>query len=223
MTDLGIKKSNRHLVPGPQHCIWSQSQMKTGDPAGITNPSMQRQYLTGTRYHTLPLVLLGIHAAFREDLDCSSAELVYGSTLRLPGEFYASPTSTSPDQSNFSCFLVLQPVCRRSTHRCRKPESVPSGSTVTYPPPPMCTCALILVYSHLALAHTTSSLKYYLLDLNGQQYTVSVDRLKPAYLPNLDVSLLDPLDDLPVFCSDAPDPADTISFASPCSVSFAVR
>ena len=65
--------------------------------------------------------------------------------------------------------------------------------------------------------------KYYLLDLNGRQDTVSVDRLKPVYLPNPDVSLHDVLDDLPVFCSDAPYPAHTTYFASPRSVSFALQ
>ncbi len=34
----------------------------------------------------LPLVLLGIRAAVKEDLKCSTAEMVYGATLRLPGE-----------------------------------------------------------------------------------------------------------------------------------------
>ena len=48
---------------------------------------------------------LGIRAAFCEDLDCSSAKLVYGTTLRLHGEFYESPTSTSPDPSNYMRFL----------------------------------------------------------------------------------------------------------------------
>eukprot|EP00117_Sycon_ciliatum_P006580 scpid33650/ scgid10060/ Retrovirus-related Pol polyprotein from transposon 412; Protease; Reverse transcriptase; Endonuclease len=37
----------------------------------------------------LPLVLLGIRSSLRTDLGCSSAELVYGSTLRLPGDFLA--------------------------------------------------------------------------------------------------------------------------------------
>ena len=35
----------------------------------------------------LPLVLLGMRTAWREDPDCSPAELVYGSQLRIPGEF----------------------------------------------------------------------------------------------------------------------------------------
>ena len=31
-------------------------------------------------------ILLGIHTAFKEDIGCSSAQLVYGTTLRIPGE-----------------------------------------------------------------------------------------------------------------------------------------
>jgi transposase InsO family protein len=34
----------------------------------------------------LPLVLLGIRTAFKEDLQASVAELVYGEPLRIPGE-----------------------------------------------------------------------------------------------------------------------------------------
>ncbi|GFR09961.1 uncharacterized protein TNCT_692641 [Trichonephila clavata] len=35
----------------------------------------------------LPVVLLGIRSVFKKDLQSSSAELVYGEPLRLPGEF----------------------------------------------------------------------------------------------------------------------------------------
>nr|XP_054924960.1 protein NYNRIN-like [Dermacentor andersoni] len=36
----------------------------------------------------LPLILLGIRTAVKTDIGCSAAELVYGTTLRLPGEFF---------------------------------------------------------------------------------------------------------------------------------------
>ena len=43
----------------------------------------------------LPLILLGIRSVPKEDLGCSSSELVNGTTLRLPGQFFEStPTST---------------------------------------------------------------------------------------------------------------------------------
>ena len=38
---------------------------------------------------SLPLVLLGIRTAYKHDLRCTAAELVYGTTLRLPAEFFA--------------------------------------------------------------------------------------------------------------------------------------
>ena len=34
---------------------------------------------------TLPMVLLGMRAAVKQDINCSVAEMVYGEQLRLPG------------------------------------------------------------------------------------------------------------------------------------------
>ena len=50
----------------------------------------------------LPLVLLGIRTALKEDIASSAAEMVYGSTLRLPGEFFTpSQTNSLPDPSDY--------------------------------------------------------------------------------------------------------------------------
>ncbi|BHF66831.1 hypothetical protein SprV_0200985400 [Sparganum proliferum] len=46
----------------------------------------------------LPLALLGIRAALKSDLGCSAAELVFGTTLRLPGEMI-TPTSRGADET----------------------------------------------------------------------------------------------------------------------------
>jgi hypothetical protein len=40
----------------------------------------------------LPLALLSIRISFKEDLQASVAELVYGETLRIPGEFLSTTT-----------------------------------------------------------------------------------------------------------------------------------
>jgi hypothetical protein len=42
----------------------------------------------------LPLILLGIRTAYKEDWETSAAELVYGEPLRVPGELLAT---TTPD------------------------------------------------------------------------------------------------------------------------------
>ena len=38
----------------------------------------------------LPVVMLGMRAAVKQDLNCSAAEMVFGEALRLPGEFFVS-------------------------------------------------------------------------------------------------------------------------------------
>ena len=45
---------------------------------------------------SLSLVFLGIRTAVKDDLQCTTAELVYGITLHLSGEFFTS-TDTSID------------------------------------------------------------------------------------------------------------------------------
>jgi len=37
----------------------------------------------------LPIVLMGLRATYKEDLDATPAEMVFGTTIRLPGEFLA--------------------------------------------------------------------------------------------------------------------------------------
>jgi hypothetical protein len=42
----------------------------------------------------LPLVLLGMRTPFKEDLQASVSELVYGKPLLIPGELLAAPPTT---------------------------------------------------------------------------------------------------------------------------------
>ena len=42
---------------------------------------------------TFPLILLGICTTIKRNLKCTPAELVYGTTLRLPGEFFYAHTT----------------------------------------------------------------------------------------------------------------------------------
>ncbi|GFX21692.1 RT_RNaseH domain-containing protein [Trichonephila clavipes] len=42
----------------------------------------------------LPIILLGLRASLKEDILCTPAELVFGSTIRLPGEMF---DSSKPD------------------------------------------------------------------------------------------------------------------------------
>ena len=64
----------------------------------------------------LPWVLLGTHTA-KEDLNCSSAELVYETPLSVPGNFW--PSTAAPSPSPDSAFL---PWLRRVV---QKQNSIP--------------------------------------------------------------------------------------------------
>ena len=52
---------------------------------------------------TLPSVLLGVRSAVKERLGRSAAEMIYGTTLRLPGEFTQQYTvDANTDLENYS-------------------------------------------------------------------------------------------------------------------------
>ncbi len=70
---------------------------------------------------SLPLVMLGIRTALKEDVRCTAAEMVYGSSLQLPGEFFTPSPATELDPSSYVSRLKL---CMRQMQ-----PSPPSQST----------------------------------------------------------------------------------------------
>nr|VZI01907.1 unnamed protein product [Spirometra erinaceieuropaei] len=58
-----------------------------------------------------PLAFLGIRAALKSDLGCSAAELVFGTTLRLPGEMI-TPTSRGADETPDNLVHLLRQFMR---------------------------------------------------------------------------------------------------------------
>ena len=64
-----------------------------------------RQLKTAIKCHetekwteVLPLVMLGIRTAYKEDLQTSPAEVVYGSQIHLPGEFFTPSQKVSESE-----------------------------------------------------------------------------------------------------------------------------
>ncbi len=66
---------------------------------------------------SLPMVLLGIRTALKEDPSCTAAELVYGTTLRLPGEFFTSSVD-SVDPSSYVSILKSSMQQLQATPTC---------------------------------------------------------------------------------------------------------
>ena len=135
----------------------------------------------------LPMALLGIRTALKEDLHCTTAELVYGTTLRLPGEFFSnSPNITSEPASYVAQLkgsmqqLQASPVREQSPRKVYIHKDLPTSTHVfvrhdavrkplqpPYDGP----------YRVLKRAD-----KHYTLEIGNRQEVVSLDRLKPAYM-----------------------------------------
>jgi cleavage and polyadenylation specificity factor subunit 1 len=135
----------------------------------------------------LPTILMGIRAAWREDLATSSAELVYGEPLRLPGEFLIAQPTTDDDTSNFlkelrQHFNQLRPVegTRHGERRQFVFKDLPTTAHVflrddTVKSP------LQQPYSgpHEVIRRYERT---YTIRVKGKEVTVSIDRLKPAFI-----------------------------------------
>ena len=127
----------------------------------------------------LPLVLLGIRTALKTDLQCSAAELVYGKTLRLPGEFFHQDTAAVVDSSTFLTTLK---------NTMRNLRAVPPRETLqpyTYVHKDLSTCTHVFVRTDAVrkpLQPLKRDTKYFTVELNGRTDNIALDRLKPAHV-----------------------------------------
>ena len=134
----------------------------------------------------LPLVLLGVRTALKEDIKCTAAELVYGVPLRLPGEFFTSVSSTDLAPSTYMSRL-------RQVMQHLRPPPPRQTSRDSFVSDHLSSCSHVFVH-HDAVRKPLQAPydgpyqvlerhpKYFLLDINGKQKTVSIDRLKPAHV-----------------------------------------
>ena len=131
----------------------------------------------------LPFVLLGIRTALKEDLNCSSAQLVYGSEVMLPGEIF-SPSNKTP-QNEF--FIKLQDIIRSI-----KPTATSyHGEKSAFVSPNIKTTPFVFVSNFnnsFPKPNYTGpykvlnrSEKFFDVNINGDTRRISIDRLKPAF------------------------------------------
>ena len=142
---------------------------------------------TGDWAQAIPLVLLGIRSSLKTDLGHSSAELVYGATLRLPGELLASTPQPHPGSvQDYATTLKawmgeLQPVPPR-----------PQNAAKSFVSQDLNDCTHVFVRTdavkrplqppyqgpYKVLRRTRKTVT---IDRNGTRDFIAVDRVKPAY------------------------------------------
>ena len=147
-----------------------------------------KAYPTSTNWmEYLPFVLLGIRASIKGDIGHTPAELLYGTTLTLPGQMVVpiSPNNV-PDPTNY--VHRLREFMSRPLHTHPRPQSVKThvsldinqwthvferndGVSTRLRPPYF---GPYQVLQRLA--------KYFILDINGKQKAVSINRFEKAVI-----------------------------------------
>ena len=153
--------------------------------------ALKAQPTPDTWIDTLPLVLLGLRTALKEDISSTAAEMVYGTTLRLPGEFFTpSPTTSLPDPSDFvmqlkSHFQTIQPQPPRMTQRNSSIPHKLSTATHVFVRHDGVRKPLQPPYDGpFPIIRRTD--KHFTIAINGRNDTISIDRLKPAHIDSED-------------------------------------
>ena len=134
----------------------------------------------------VPVVLLGCRAAIQEDVGYSPAELVYRVPLSLPGQMLNPIYLTGTDPALYinrlrAYFGKLPPIHpREQTHKSSVPKDISSWTHV-FLRKDVVKAPLTPPYTgpYRVLSHTD---KLFTLDISGKKETVSIDRVKRAFL-----------------------------------------
>lgn len=136
-------------------------------------------------YDELPIILLGIRATIKEDIDASAAEMVYGENLRLPGDLANLNSSENIDIPDFVKNL-----------RDRMTQLLPTDTRVQkqvniFTPKSLDDCKYVFVRTEGRRSKLDDPYKgpfevikkfrkFFVVDYNGKNTSISVDRLKPV-------------------------------------------
>ena len=134
---------------------------------------------------SLPLVLLGLRTAYKEDLQASAADLVYGEPLRIPGELVVAV----PQDIDSSIFIQQ---LRSNINKLRSTPASRHATPGTFIHNDLSTCTHVFLrqdgirrslqppYSgpHPVISRSD---KTFTIVVRDKTSTVSADRVKPAY------------------------------------------
>ncbi|XP_036317707.1 uncharacterized protein LOC118732692 [Rhagoletis pomonella] len=137
----------------------------------------------------LPLILLGLRSTFKEDLSATPAELVYGTTLRLPSEFFDVNKPSNNEHNVITEF-------RRTMNDLRPTDAAWHTTPKVFVHPDIKTCGQVFVRDDSVRPSLTApykgpynvlrrTSKYYVIKINNKEAKVSIDRLKPAFTATL--------------------------------------
>ena len=133
------------------------------------------------------IVFKSLRTAIKQDLNSTTVEMVYGTTLRLPGEFLTpSPTISLPNHSEFlnklkSYFRHIKPTSPHPhTSNVNIPQALPTATHVFIRHDTVCKPLQPPYDGPYPVIKRTD--KHYTVKINDRTDTILIDRLKPAHL-----------------------------------------
>ncbi|XP_015118988.1 uncharacterized protein LOC107042455 [Diachasma alloeum] len=135
----------------------------------------------------LPTDMLGLRTCIKEDLTASPAQLLYGTELRIPGEFFVSEDLPANPKFFLEKFrehirkVRPSPTAHHITSRCFFLKDLYT-STHVFVRIDAVRKPLELPYSGPHRVVRRIDDRNFVIDLNGTEKSISVDRLKPAYV-----------------------------------------
>jgi len=135
----------------------------------------------------LPVVLLGLRTSYKEDIKASTAEMVYGSTLKLPGEYFAAEEPTGHPQMFIEKFREYMKATRAvptAHHIKRKPfiHKELESSTHVFVRVDRPRRPLEQPYEGPFPIINRINDSLFRVNYKGQPTTINIDRLKPAFM-----------------------------------------
>ena len=189
-THPGIRAS-RHLVASKY--VWENMNRdvtawtRSCVPCQHSKDSLRATENVSTWFDALPLILLHLRTTLKPILGCSPAQLVYGTTLWIPGEFlHTSPTVTSAPVYVQELQLLMQALQPPSVD-----HHLSTASSTGYVP------SALQQASHVFVRHDTvrkplqppydgpyavleRTTHHFTVNINNRPQIINIQRLKPA-------------------------------------------
>ncbi|XP_064482233.1 uncharacterized protein LOC135395002 [Ornithodoros turicata] len=154
-----------------------------------------RAYPAGESWtDSLPLALLGIRTAIKKDMGCTVSEMVYGTSFRLPSDFFPSSPYPPPDYTTYVNRL------RSAMHSLHPPPSRNSQPRSIYVPAALATASHVFIRKdsvrgpfqppHEGQYPVLARSEHHItVQLPRRQDVVAKARLKPAFLHQTETPL----------------------------------
>lgn len=129
----------------------------------------------------LPIILLGHRSSLKQDIDSTPAEMLYGSTLRIPGQFFGESQANSNENLK-QTMNDLEPT--ETSRHVEHPIFVHKS---------LDKCSHVFVRNDLVRASLQRPYegpyqvidrnnKYFKVRIRGRDINISIDLLKPAHI-----------------------------------------